>query len=58
MLNNFKIMNEQTVKLVEQLAQKLGTTTEYLWNVLIKQAPISAAIDMIYCLLTPFSVLY
>lgn len=45
-------MNEQTVKLIEQLAQKLGTTTEYLWTILIKQAPISAAIDMIYCLLT------
>lgn len=38
-------MNEQTTKLIEQLAQKLGTTTEYLWTVLIKQAPISAATD-------------
>ena len=35
-------MNDQTAKLIEQLAQKLGTTTEYLWSVLIKQAPIDA----------------
>lgn len=31
-------MNEQTTKLIEQLAQKLGTTAEYLWSVLVKQA--------------------
>jgi len=41
-------MNEQTTKLIEQLAQKLGTTTEYLWTVLLKQAPISAMIDLMY----------
>ena len=44
-------MNEQTSKLVEQLAQKLGTTSEYLWGILLKQAPISATIDLIYCIL-------
>lgn len=31
-------MNEQTTKLIEQLATKLGTTVEYLYNVLIQQA--------------------
>jgi hypothetical protein len=41
-------MNEQTTKLIEQLAQKLGTTAEYLWTVLLKQAPISAMIDLVY----------
>lgn len=41
-------MNEQTTQLIEQLAQKLGTTTEYLWGILIKQAPVSATIDLIY----------
>ena len=35
-------MNEQTLKLIEQLAQKLGTTSEYLWSILLKQAPIEA----------------
>ena len=41
-------MNEQTTKLIEQLAQKLGTTAEYLWNALLKQAQISATIDLVY----------
>jgi hypothetical protein len=35
-------MNQQ---LLEQLASKLNTTTEHLWSVLIKQAPITSAID-------------
>jgi len=33
-------------KVIEQLAAQLGTTAEYLWSVLIKQAPISGAIDL------------
>jgi hypothetical protein len=33
-------MNEQTAALMGQLAVKLGTTSEYLWTVLLKQAPI------------------
>ena len=40
-------MNEQTVKLLEQLAQKLGTTTEYLWGILVRQALISSIQDII-----------
>ena len=43
-------MNEETLKLVEQLAYKLGTTTEYLWSVLIRQAPIEAIINIFYTL--------
>jgi hypothetical protein len=39
-------MNEQTTKVIEQLAQKLGTTTEYLWSVLLKQAPIDATVTL------------
>jgi len=39
-------MNDLT-KLLEQLSQKLGTTTEYLWGVLIKQAHISATINLL-----------
>lgn len=34
-------MNEQTTKLIEQLAKELGTTAEYLWTVLLKQSPIA-----------------
>ena len=39
-------MNENTTKLIEQLANSLGTTTKYLWTVLIRQAPIDATITL------------
>lgn len=39
-------MKEETTKLIEQMAQQLGTTTEYLWSVLIKQAPIDSAVTL------------
>jgi hypothetical protein len=45
-------MNEQTLKLLESLAAKFGTTTEYLWGVLIKQAHISATTDLVRVLIT------
>ena len=35
-------MEENTTALLEKLAEKLGTTTEYLWGVLLSQAPIYA----------------
>lgn len=37
-------MNDNTTKLIEQLAAKLGTTSEYLWGILIKQAPVAATV--------------
>jgi len=40
-------MNETTSKLLSELAQKLGTTTEYLWRVLVGQAPVSATITLV-----------
>ena len=43
-------MNDNTTKLIEQLAQKLGTTSQYLWNVLLKQAPIDATITLVQTL--------
>lgn len=43
-------MEKETAALIEKLAAKLGTTTEYLWRVLIKQAPISACIDVVFIL--------
>lgn len=40
-------MDEQTAKLIESLSAKLGTTTEYLWGVLLQQAKVSAIISSI-----------
>lgn len=48
-------MNDETQKLIEQLAQKLGTTTEYLWSVLLRQAPVDATITLMQILLVIFS---
>ena len=45
-------MNEETSKLIQQLAAKLGTTAEHLWAVLCCQAPISAAVDSVLCVAT------
>lgn len=44
-------MNQETVALIDKLATKLGTTSDYLWGVLIKQAPISGVVDVIQNLL-------
>ena len=38
-------MNETTEKLIRELAEKLGTTADHLWGVLIRQAPISSATE-------------
>lgn len=35
-------MNEHTEKLVRELAEKLGTTVEHLWEIMVRQAPIDA----------------
>ena len=50
----------QTVEvLLRDLASQLGTTTEYLWEVLVKQAPIDATINLIQCLsVFPFLFLF
>ena len=42
-------MKELTLFL-EQLANKLGTTVEKLWAVLLKQAPISGMVDFAICI--------
>lgn len=44
-------MNEQTLKLIDSLSQKLGTTSEYLWGILIKQARIDSIIGIGYIIL-------
>lgn len=40
-------MNEQTERSIRELAEKLGTTTEHLWGVLVKQAPITATCQLL-----------
>jgi hypothetical protein len=40
-------MEEKTTQLLEQLAAKLGTTTEYLWGILINQAKYDALVSII-----------
>ncbi len=42
-------MDDKTAELIKQLADKLGTTAEHLWGVLIKQAPISTTINFVFC---------
>jgi len=44
-------MNKETTDLIKQLADKLGTTAEHLWGVLVKQAPISASVDLVASIL-------
>jgi hypothetical protein len=43
---------DQLTNLLEQLAIKLGTTVEYLWEVLIKQAYINGILGMVYIVFT------
>ena len=40
-------MDEKTLHALTALAQKLGTTAEYLWGVLLKQAPITGIVDLL-----------
>ena len=40
-------MDDKTLTALTELAHKLGTTAEYLWGVLLKQAPISGAINLV-----------
>lgn len=41
-------MNDQIIQLIESLADKLGTTSEYIWKVLIEQAPITAITEILF----------
>lgn len=40
-------MSNESNKLIADLANKLGTTTEYLWGVLLRQASIDATVTLI-----------
>lgn len=52
-------MNKETIDLLRDMAEKLGTTTEYLWGVLIQQAYVSGLLSVAYValLLTVFIAL-
>lgn len=39
-------MDEKTLQVLTALASKFGTTAEYLWGVLLRQAPITGVIDL------------
>lgn len=41
-------MNDQTLQMLQRLADKLGTTTEMLWGVLLKQTLIEGAACAVY----------
>lgn len=43
-------MDNATELLIRELAEKLGTTSEHLWSVLVKQAPITAATEILTAL--------
>lgn len=52
-------MNNETASLLNKLADKLGTTAENLWAILLHQAPVDATVTLIQSvifLLTPFIV--
>lgn len=44
-------MNEQAVLFLKELSNKLGTTSEYLFSALVKQAPISGIINLLVIVL-------
>jgi hypothetical protein len=39
-------MDDKTIALIGKIAEKLGTTSEHLWGVLLRQAPISGAVEL------------
>ncbi len=41
-------MESVTKEFLETMANQLGTTSEYLWGVLLSQAPISATISLLF----------
>ena len=42
-------VDDKTLQALTALAAKLGTTAEYLWGVLLKQAPITGVVDFLVC---------
>ena len=51
-------MNTEITNLLAILADKLGTTSEYLWGILLRQAPISATVILIQIIFTVLSGIF
>ena len=51
-------MNTEITDLLTTLADKLGTTSEYLWGILLRQAPISATVILIQIIFTVLSGIF
>ena len=51
-------MNETTEKLIRDLAERLGTTTEHLWAVLIRQAPYTCTAELLVMLIVFAALAY
>ena len=51
-------MNTEITNLLATLADKLGTTSEYLWGILLRQAPISATVILIQIIFTVLSGIF
>lgn len=49
-------MNEETLKLIEAFAAKLGTTAEHVWAVLVRQAYVSGWCDLVFYLAVSIAV--
>ncbi len=47
-------MNDQTIQLLQTLADKFGTTVDHLWGALLRQAKIEAGVDVIIIALLVF----
>ncbi|MFM2292624.1 MAG: hypothetical protein RIS29_2437 [Bacteroidota bacterium] len=42
-------MDDKTIAMIEKLAQKIGTTSDYVFEVLVRQAPIEATVTLFQC---------
>ena len=51
-------MNTEITDLLTTLADKLGTTSEYLWGILLRQAPISATITLVHIIFIVLSGIF
>lgn len=45
-------MNGNELKVIEMLADKLGTTSAFLWELLLRQAPLDATWRLLYLIFT------
>jgi hypothetical protein len=45
-------MNEQALKAIESMAEKLGTTVEFLWGILVRQATVEGIQGIAFFVLT------